>query len=82
MRLSVQPVNFQPVCFMLDPENHDLSKLVVFPEPFPSIPNYLVNMLYRRALWGHVLQWTAAMFRHVFLWSTSLPVRCVRASHV
>ena len=32
--------------------------------------------------WGHVLQWTAAMFRHVFLWSTSLSVRCVRASHV
>ena len=23
--------------------------------------------------------WTAAMFRHVLLWSTSLPVRCVRA---
>ena len=35
-----QPIRFQP-----DPENHAFSKLVMFPESFPSIPNYLVNML-------------------------------------
>ena len=35
----------QPIRFKLDPENHAFSKLVMFPESFPSIPNYLVNML-------------------------------------
>ena len=34
----------QPIRFKLDPENHAYSKLVMFPESFPSIPNYLVNM--------------------------------------
>ena len=29
----------------LDPENHAFSKLVTFPDSFPSVPNYLVNML-------------------------------------
>ena len=35
----------QPIRFKMDPENHAYSKLVMFPESFPSIPNYLVNML-------------------------------------
>ena len=35
----------QPIRFKLDAENHAFSKLVMFPESFPSIPNYLVNML-------------------------------------
>ena len=35
----------QPIRFKVDPENHAYSKLVMFPESFPSIPNYLVNML-------------------------------------
>ena len=35
----------QPIRFKLDPENHAYSKLVMFPESFPSIPSYLVNML-------------------------------------
>ena len=35
----------QPVRWCLDPENHAFSKLVAFPDSFPSVPNYLVNML-------------------------------------
>jgi hypothetical protein len=32
----------------LETENHAFSKLVVFPDSFPSVPNYLVNMLQTR----------------------------------
>ena len=35
----------QPVRWCLDPENHAFSKLVAFPDSFPCVPNYLVNML-------------------------------------
>jgi hypothetical protein len=33
----------QPVRWCLDPENHAFSKLVAFPDSFPSVPNYLVK---------------------------------------
>lgn len=45
VRPEVQPLIHQPVRWRLDPENHAFGKLVAFPDSFPSVPNYLVNML-------------------------------------
>ena len=45
VRPEVQPLIHQPVRWQLDPENHAFGKLVAFPDSFPSVPNYLVNML-------------------------------------
>ena len=45
MRPEVQALIHQPVRWRLDSENHAFSKLVAFPDSFPCVPNYLVNML-------------------------------------
>ena len=45
VRPEVQPLIHQPVRWRLDPENRAFGKLVAFPDSFPSVPNYLVNML-------------------------------------
>ena len=45
VRPEVQPLIHQPVRWRLDSENHAFRKLVAFPDSFPCVPNYLVNML-------------------------------------
>eukprot|EP00435_Cladocopium_sp_Y103_P025774 s3535_g6.t1 len=45
VRASQPPLTLSPIRFVLDPENNAFSKLAAFLDSFPSIPNYLIQLL-------------------------------------
>lgn len=45
VRPETHPPVFMPVRYVVAPQNNAFCKLLAFPESFPSISNYLVNML-------------------------------------
>eukprot|EP00435_Cladocopium_sp_Y103_P014939 s4275_g3.t1 len=45
VRASQPTLTLSPVRFVLDPDNNAFSKSAAFPDTFPSIPNYLIQLL-------------------------------------